>query len=62
MLGKVVAYYPKKGYGFIQGDDGNKYFVPYCNIKTASGGLVKGCTVEFTKSSVGNKAYDVRFA
>lgn len=47
MLGKVKMYDPKKGYGFIIGDDGNEYFVPYCNVKTASGILDKGYGVEF---------------
>lgn len=47
MLGNVKMYDPKKGYGFIIGDDGNEYFVPYCNVKTASGSLEKGYNVEF---------------
>lgn len=42
MLGKVKMYDPKKGYGFILGDDGKDYFVPYCNVKTASGSFEKG--------------------
>ncbi len=48
MLGKVKMYDSKKGYGFILGDDGNEYFVPYCNVKTASGSLEKGYGVEFS--------------
>lgn len=47
MLGKVKMYDSKKGYGFITGDDGNEYFVPYRNVKTASGILDKGYGVEF---------------
>lgn len=47
MLGKVKMYDHKKGYDFISVDDGNEYFVPYCNVKTASGSLEKGYGVEF---------------
>lgn len=47
MLGKVKWYKSEKGYGFIIGDDGNEYFVPYCNVKTASGSLEEGYGVEF---------------
>ncbi len=47
MFGKVKMYDPKKGYGFILGDDGKDYFVPYCNVKTASGILEKGYGVKF---------------
>jgi len=48
MLGKVESYNSKKGYGFIRGDDGLRYFVPYCNVKTRSGSLDAGYQVEFT--------------
>lgn len=47
MFGKVKMYNPKKGYEFIRGDDGNDYFVSYCNVKTVSGILEKGYNVEF---------------
>ena len=60
MIGKVKTYDPKKGYGFITGDDGREYFVPHCNVRTRSGGLLAGYTVEITPPAVGNKAYDVR--
>lgn len=59
MIGKVENYNPKKGYGFILGDDGRKYFVPYCNVKTASGSLSAGYTVEFSRGD-GNRAMNVR--
>lgn len=59
MIGKVKTYDPKKGYGFITGDDGREYFVPYCNVKTASGSLSAGYTVEFN-TGAGNKALNVR--
>ena len=61
MIGKVKTYDPKKGYGFITGDDGMEYFVPYVNIATQSKSLIAGCTVEFTRPAIGNKAYDVRY-
>lgn len=63
MFGKVRWYDSKKGYGFITGDDGNDYFVPYCNVKTASGGLEAGYSVEFTgkRNERGYIASNVRF-
>lgn len=60
MIGKVESYNPKKGFGFIRGDDGIKYFVPYCNISTPSGRLLPDYTVEFN-TGAGNKAYNVRY-
>ena len=60
MIGRVESYSPRKGYGFIMGDDGKKYFVPYCNVKTVSGSLAAGYAVTFN-TGAGNKAYDVRF-
>ena len=60
MFGKVETYNTKKGFGFIRGDDGMKYFVPYCNVETVSGGLLPGYQVEFNTGS-GNKAYNVRY-
>ena len=50
----------KKGFGFISGDDGRDYSVPYCNVKTASGSLVAGYTVEFNTGD-GNRAMNVRY-
>lgn len=60
MIGKVEMYNPKKGYGFIRGDDGRKYFVPYCSVKTRSSTLEAGYTVEFNQGE-GNKALNVRY-
>lgn len=47
MIGKVVAYYPERSYGFIQGDDGKKYFVSSGEVRMASRVPKKGCTAEF---------------
>lgn len=60
MIGKVETYNSKRGFGFIQGDDGQRYFVSFCNVKTVSGGLLPGYTVEFSKGK-GNRAENVRF-
>ena len=60
MLGKVKRYDPKKGFGFIRGDDGREYFVPWCNVRTASKSLVAGYTVEFNTGD-GNRAMNVRY-
>ena len=59
MIGKVESYDAKKGYGFIRGDDGKRYFVPYINVKTRSGSLIAGYTVDFNTGD-GNKAMNVR--
>lgn len=56
MLGNVKMYDPKKGYGFITGDDGIEYFVPHCNVKTTSGSLRKGYGVEF-RAGRNNRGY-----
>jgi len=32
MRGKVKRYFEKKGYGFIQGDDGQDYFFHYTSV------------------------------
>lgn len=62
MFGTVKWYKPEKGYGFIEGDDGKEYFVPYCNVKTVSGSLCEGYSVEFTagKNERGYIALNVR--
>lgn len=59
MFGKVESYDTRKGYGFIRGDDNRRYFVPYCNVNTRSGGLLPGYSVEFNTGE-GNKAFNVR--
>ena len=62
MIGQVRMYNRKKGYGFITGDDGIDYFVPYCNIDTPSQSLDEGYTVEFNagKNDRGYVASNVR--
>ena len=59
MIGKVEKYNRQKGFGFIRGDDGKRYFVPNCNVKTRSRALNAGTTVEFNIGE-GNKALNVR--
>lgn len=64
MVGQVKTYNAKKFYGFIHGDDGKDYFVPYCNINVPSRSLSQGSTVEFTagKNKNGsNTAFNVRY-
>lgn len=64
MLGKVENYDPKKGYGFIRGDDGKRYYVSSGNIDRSSVRskcLASGYSVSFNIGEVGNKAYDVRY-
>ena len=62
MIGQVRMYNDKRGYGFITGDDGKDYFVPYCNINIPSRRLSEGYTVEFTagKNDKGYVASNVR--
>lgn len=65
MIGQVKMYNASRGFGFITGDDGRDYFVPYCNINKdsiPSGSLTKGYTVEFTagKNDKGFAASNVR--
>lgn len=62
MIGKVETYNSRRGFGFILGDDGKRYFVPYCNVKTASGALAGGYTVEFLagRNEYGYVASNVR--
>lgn len=64
MIGKVENYSPRKGYGFIMGDDGKRYYVSSGNIdknNIRSGQLASGYTVSFNTGKAGNKAYDVRY-
>lgn len=46
MFGKVTKYFNDKGYGFINGDDGNSYFVHVKNIQ--DGYLEQGYIVDFS--------------
>ena len=49
MKGKVVSYLAAKKYGFIQGDDGESYFLHFSELldKKDEGKLVKGRMVHF---------------
>ena len=54
MTGKVKDYIVKRGFGFIRGDDGKKYFVYWKEVKSQNGGgkiLVKNMRVEFDPAS-----------
>lgn len=51
MFGKVTTYSTSKKYGYIEGDDGESYFVHESDIKTPSRGLVPGYSVQFSISS-----------
>ena len=64
MIGRVESYNPRKGYGFIQGDDGRRYYVSSGNINKnsiRSGSLSSGYCVSFNTEKIGNKAYDVSY-
>lgn len=64
MIGRVESYNPRKGYGFIMGDDGRRYYISSGNIdrnSIRSGSLVSGYGVIFNTGKIGNKAYDVRY-
>lgn len=63
MIGQVKSYSDAKGWGFIRGDDGRRYYVSRGNIsreKIPSGTLYPGYTVEFNAGE-GNKAFNVRY-
>lgn len=51
MLGKVIAYYPQKRFGYIAADDGREYFVHESQINLPSKCLSAGYMVQFTPSN-----------
>lgn len=60
--GIVTNFLARKGYGFIQGEDGIKFFVHFSDIRSTDyRTLVQGEEVEFTshKSDKGFQALDV---
>lgn len=63
MLGKVESYSDSKGWGFIRGDDGRRYYVSRGGINKQSipsGSLYAGCTVEF-RTGEGNRVHNVGY-
>ena len=63
MLGKVESFNDAKGWGFIRGDDGRRYYVSRGNIsrdKIPSRTLSSGYSVEFSTGE-GNKAFNVGY-
>lgn len=63
MLGKVKQYNTKKRFGYIEGDDGEVYFVHESEIKTPSNSLEPGYMVQFgvTGGFPKKQAFNVRF-
>jgi CspA family cold shock protein len=47
MKGTIKWYNPKKGFGFIQGEDGNDVFVHRTAIPDEAGYLQEGDNVEY---------------
>ena len=62
MKGIVKWYNIRRGYGFIQGEDGNDVFVHKSEVPFWTIFLSKGDRVEFRLESTkrGNKATDIR--
>ncbi len=62
MRGSVMNFLPRKGYGFIQDEDGAKVFVHFSDIRSKDyRTLVQGEEVEFVRirSDKGYQAVDV---
>lgn len=51
MIGKVIAYDPKKRYGYIMGDDGVKCFFHESEINIPSKTISPGYMVQFSVSN-----------
>lgn len=51
MFGKVVQFDNAKRYGFIVGDDGTRFYFRASDVKTPSGYMEKGSSVEFQAST-----------
>ena len=63
MLGTVSWFNEQKGFGFIQGDDGQKYFVHYSAIDDKGFKVLhEGDKVDFAsgKNAKGNNAEKVK--
>jgi cold shock CspA family protein len=65
MKGKVVSYVKEKKYGFVNGDDGESYFLHFSNLldKSDETKLVKGVVLDFdpTPTNRGLAANKVTF-
>jgi CspA family cold shock protein len=61
MQGKVKWYDNKKGFGFIQGDDGKSVFAHRSDLSYFEVNLKKGDLTEYKveKTKVGNKAIEI---
>jgi len=59
--GTVKAFDSRKGYGFIQGDDGREYLVHFAAVKSAPQVLKANVIVRFTpmETSKGPQAIEV---
>lgn len=62
VVGRVVWFSGKKGYGFICGDDKKQYFVHQSDVRGNIELLVKGICVQFniTQTAKGLRALNVR--
>lgn len=62
MIGQVRTYDPKKGWGCIDGDDGEEYFLGKNEIRLPSRSISAGYTVQFIPGNgfPRKKAIDVR--
>ena len=61
MKGTVKWYDTKKGYGFIEGDDGNDVFAHRSDLSYFEVHLKKGDSTEYKieQTKIGNKAIDI---
>ena len=62
LSGEVINFLPRKGFGFIRGDDGSKVFVHYSDIRGRKyRTLIEGERVEYSliEGTKGPQAVDV---
>lgn len=58
MYGKILKYFPDRGYGFISGDDGNRYFIH--NSKLNGEYVERGYYVYFTPFRNSRSEYNAK--